>query len=194
MQKVETEGDEQMQTQENFRNLETNEPLQTIESVGEQFNLIKNISKSEEGLGAEIIKKDKTASHKKKAGDNAPGQRPKMDGHAMQKPADEESLAEEIVENTSQGGVVYRQGSHSSLYNLDHKNSILMNGSGPIINDATSLKRLNSKKGTVKFGKVDVIDYSTTHNSSPNNLSTQVMKQQRKNSELQRKNTQRKKK
>ena len=44
-----------------------------------------------------------------------------------------------------------------------------MVNSGPIINDKTSSKRLTSKKSSVKFGKVEVVDYST---NIPNSKST----------------------
>ena len=68
----------------------------------------------------------------------------------------------------SQSSILYTLGPEKN----ENFNSILVN-SGPIINDVTSSKRLNSKKSTVKFGKVEVVDYSTnTHN----NKSSSVLK------------------
>ena len=82
-----------------------------------------------------------------------------------------------MIEPKNERELETKKGSQSSLITLEPQkgenfNSILVN-SGPIINEKTSSKRLTSKKSSVKFGKVEVVDYST---NIPNSKSS-IMKQ-----------------
>ena len=90
-----------------------------------------------------------------------PLKRSPMQVHSMIEPKNEKELET-------------NKGSQSSLITLEPQkgsnfNSILVN-SGPIINDKTSSKRLTSKKSSVKFGKVEVVDYSTNIPNSKSSI------------------------
>ena len=185
---------EMQQTNENF---ETNEPLNEHHSrQGSHFNLLNKVyNRSEEVMGSEIVKIDKNKLPKKRVGQKP--ERPTADGHPMQRLESNSLLDEEIeaegsnakqeplkrsptqvhsmIEPKSERGLDTNKGSQSSIITLEPQkgenfNSILVN-SGPIINDKTSSKRLTSKKSSVKFGKVEVVDYST---NIPNSKSSTI--------------------